>query len=128
GMEDPTYERFFAAGYVPYLVLLAALMNIMLIARHTRLEEQTGRSELVRANVTGRHAPLTAALVVAVVANLAATVVVAAMAVAYGFAPTGSWLVGAQTGLVGMAFAGLTAVTVQLSENSRAAAGMAGIV
>lgn len=128
GMEDPTYERFFAAGYVPYLVLLAALMNIMLIARHTRLEEQTGRSELVRANVTGRHAPLTAALVVAVVANLAATVVVAAMAMAYGFAPTGSWLVGAQTGLVGMAFAGLTAVTVQLTENSRAAAGMAGIV
>src|SRR5699024_8580211 len=61
GMEAPTYERFFAAGYVPYLYLLAALMSIMLVTRHTRVEEQAGRAELVRANVTGRHAALTAA-------------------------------------------------------------------
>ncbi|MDN6411798.1 MAG: hypothetical protein L0K07_10565 [Yaniella sp.] len=41
GMDDVTYERFFAAGYVPYLFILAALMNIMLVIRHTRKEEQT---------------------------------------------------------------------------------------
>ena len=126
GMDAPTYERFFGAGYAPYLFLLAAVMNILLITRHTRLEEQSGRAELVRANVTGRHAALTAALVVAVITNILAAGVVTGLAIANGFAPMGSVLVGIGTGLTGMAFAAIAAVTVQLSENSRAAAGMAG--
>lgn len=128
GMDDPSYERFFAAGYAPYLYLLAGLMNIMLITRHTRLEEQTGRAELVRANVTGRYAALAASLIVALITNGLAAAVVAGLAVAVGFAPTGSVLVGLGVGLTGLAFAGVTAVTVQLSEYSRAAAGMAGAV
>ncbi|MEQ4304248.1 ABC transporter permease [Plantactinospora sp. B6F1] len=128
GMDNPTYDRFFAAGYAPYLFLLAALMNIMLVTRHTRVEEQTGRAELVRANVTGRHAALTACLIVAALTNALAGVVVAGLAIGAGFAPTGSALIGLGTGLTGMAFAGITAVTVQLSEYSRTAAGMAGAV
>lgn len=128
GMDAPTYERFFAAGYAPYLYLLAALMSIMLVTRHTRVEEQTGRAELVRANVTGRYAALAAALTVALITNALAATVVTALAIAVGFAPAGSVLVGLGTGLTGLAFAGITAVTVQLSEYSRAAAGMAGAV
>src|SRR5699024_4565870 len=69
-MCAPTHERFFAAGYAPYLFILAALMNIMLVTRHTRVEEQTGRAELLRANVTGRYAALTAALAVAVITDV----------------------------------------------------------
>ncbi|AXH97293.1 ABC transporter permease [Ornithinimicrobium avium] len=126
GLDAPTYERFFAAGYVLYLFVIAALMNIMLLARHTRAEEQSGRAELVRANVAGRHAALTAALVVALVADVAVTLVVAGLASANGFAATGSLIVGVACGLVGLAFAGITAVTVQLSEYSRSAAGLAG--
>lgn len=128
GLDAPTYATFFAAGYMLYLFIIAALMNIMLVTRHTRVEEQSGRAELVRANVTGRHAALTAALLVAFMANAAAAVVVAALATANGFEVTGSLLVGAATGLVGLAFAGIAAVTVQLSEYSRAAAGLAGLV
>src|SRR5690606_8058157 len=94
----------------------------------TRLEEQTGRAELIRANVVGRDAPLTAALLVAVLADIAAAIVVTALAVGNGFALTGSLLVGAATGATGLAFAGVTAVTVQLSESSRTAAGWAGVV
>src|SRR5690625_3136613 len=78
GLGHPTYESFFVAGYGLYFAIIAALMNIMLVVRHTRLEEQTGRAELVRANVTGRHAALTAALLVAVITNAAATVVIGA--------------------------------------------------
>lgn len=128
GMDAPTYERFFAAGYVPYLFVLAALMTIMLVTRHTRVEEQTGRAELLRANVTGRHAGLTAALVVAAITSGLAGVVVTLISLIFGFAPAGSLLVGAAIALTGMAFAGVTAVTVQLSAYSRAAAGMAGLV
>ena len=128
GLEEPTYERFFAAGYAPYLFLLAALMNIFLITRHTRGEEQSGRAELIRASVTGRHTALTAALVVALLANTATAALVAALAIGMGYAVTGSVLIGLGTGLTGLVFAGIAAVTSQLSEFSRTAAGTAGAV
>src|SRR5699024_3151291 len=101
GMDAPTYERFFASGYVLYLFILAALMSILLITRHTRAEEESGRAELVRANVVGRQAHLTAALIVAVLANLATLVVVTALVLAAGYAAMGSLLVGTSTALVG---------------------------
>ena len=41
---------------------LAGLMSILIVVRHTRAEEETGRAELVGAGVVGRHAPLAAAL------------------------------------------------------------------
>src|SRR5699024_8083674 len=108
--------------------ILAALMSILLITRHTRAEEESGRAELVRANVVGRQAHLTAALIVAVLANLATLVVVTALVLAAGYAAMGSLLVGTSTALVGMAFAAIAAITAQLSENSRSASGMAGAV
>lgn len=128
GMDDVTYERFFAAGYVPYLFILAALMNIILVIRHTRKEEQTGRAELIRASVTGRHTAMTATLVVAVFANITAAVLVALLAIALDYALLGSLLVGLATALTGLAFAGVASVTAQLSEFSRSATGMAGAV
>lgn len=128
GLDDPTYERFFAAGYAPYLFILAALMSIFLVTRHTRSEEQSGRAELVRASVTGRHTMLTAALLVTGIANAAAAILVTALAMGIGYAAAGSVLVGLATGLTGMVFAGVTAVTVQINEFSRAANGMAGAI
>lgn len=128
GLDDPTYERFFAAGYAPYLFILAALMSIFLVTRHTRVEEQSGRAELVRASVTGRHTMLTAALVVVGLANLAAAALVTGLAIGIGYATQGSILVGLATGVTGMVFAGITATTVQITEFSRSAAGIAGAV
>ncbi len=128
GMDAPTYDRFFAAGYAPYLFLLAALMNVLLVVRHTRAEEQAGRAELVRASVTGRYAALTACLVVAVISDVVVAVVVTAVAVGVGFAPAGSLLIGLGTALTGIAFAGIAAVAAQLTEYSRAAVGIAGAV
>lgn len=128
GMDALTHERFFASGYVLYLFVLAALMSILLVTRHTRAEEESGRAELVRASVVGRHAHLTAALIVAALANLGVLVVITAMSVAGGYGAMGSLLIGTGTALVGMAFAGIAAVTAQLSENSRPTSGMAGAV
>src|SRR5699024_3604665 len=102
GLDAPTYERFFAAGYAPYLFILSALMNIFLITRHTRGEEQSGRAELIRASVTGRHTALTAALMLALLANVAAAAVVAGLAIGIGYAVTGSVLIGLATGVTGM--------------------------
>lgn len=127
GFDAPSYERFVANGYGLYFFIVAALMSILLVSRHTRVEEQTGRAELVRANVVGRHALHVATLLVALVTNLVVGVVVAvAMVVAGGFALPGSVLFAAAIAATGLAFAGITSVTVQLTEYSRAASGMAG--
>ena len=50
--------------------IVAGLMSMFLVGRHTRAEEEYGRDELVRSGVVGRYAPLTSALLVVVVANL----------------------------------------------------------
>jgi ABC-2 type transport system permease protein len=127
GFDEPTMERFVANGYGLYFALLAALMSILLVVRHTRLEEQTGRAELIRADRVGRSAPLTATVIVAVITNLVGGVLVFAMLVGYaGFAVRGSLVFAAAIVATGLAFAGVTTITVQLSQYARAAAGMAG--
>src|SRR5699024_9072072 len=55
GFDEITVGRFLVGLYGAYLMIGAALMNIMTVSRHTRAEEQTGRAELIRANVVGRH-------------------------------------------------------------------------
>ncbi|WP_258933506.1 hypothetical protein [Nesterenkonia pannonica] len=72
GMDAPTHERFFAAGYVLFIYILTALMSVFTVVRHTRAEEQSGRAELVRSNAVGRHAILTATLVLVTAANIIA--------------------------------------------------------
>jgi ABC-2 type transport system permease protein len=127
GFDEPTIERFVANGYGLYFALLAALMSILLVVRHTRLEEQTGRAELIRADQVGRSAPLTATVIVAVITNLVGGLLVFAMLVGYaGFAARGSLVFAAAIVATGLAFAGVTTITVQLSQYARAAAGMAG--
>ena len=46
-------------------LVVTALMVIFLVVRHTRAEEESGRAELLRATVTGRHAATAAAVLVA---------------------------------------------------------------
>ena len=51
--------------------IVAGLMSMFLVGRHTRAEEECGRDELVRAGAIGRHAPLAAAARRAFVADVA---------------------------------------------------------
>ncbi len=127
GFDNPSVQQFVANGYGLYFMILAALMSMFLIVRHTRVEEQTGRAELVRANVVGRYAALTAAIGVAIITNvLAAAVIFLLMVGMGGFDITGSLLFAVSIGAVGLAFAGITTITVQLSEYSKIATAMAG--
>ncbi|MDO8879606.1 MAG: ABC transporter permease [Coriobacteriia bacterium] len=125
-LDNMTYETFIPAAYGGYLILVIVLMSILVMVRHTRVEEQTGRAELVRASVVGRHAPLTAALVVALIANGVVAALVALMMIADPiFATAGSLLFAAGCFTTGLAFAGLTAVIVQVTEYSRTATSLA---
>ncbi|MGW6229320.1 ABC transporter permease, partial [Cellulosimicrobium cellulans] len=69
GIEDYTLGAMIANEMALTVMVAVAIMSISLVVRHTRAEEETGRAELVRAGVVGRHAPATAAFVAALVAN-----------------------------------------------------------
>ncbi|MFE3460504.1 ABC transporter permease [Nocardiopsis aegyptia] len=124
GFEEVTLQRSFLV-YLPEFLLAAAVMSVLLVARHTRGEEQRGRAELVRASAVGRHAPLTAALALAAGANAVLGALIAAALLGLAFPPSAALLFGAAVATTGLSFAGITAVTAQLTESSRAAAGLA---
>ncbi|MGO2523724.1 MAG: ABC transporter permease [Brevibacterium aurantiacum] len=131
GMDEITIPRFVVGMYGVFLMLGAALMSITTMTRHTRAEEQTGRAELLRANVVGRHTQLLAALGLTVVMNLVAGFL---MSLTFFFSEakpdpfSSALLFGASIAAAGCVFAAITGVTVQLSSFSRAASGIAGAV
>ncbi|MEU9144674.1 ABC transporter permease [Streptomyces sp. NPDC048349] len=106
--------------------LLAGVMSLVIVVRHTREEEETGRQELLSAGMVGRRAPLTAALLAALVANgLLALVVTAGLA---GRGAGGAAALGLALGATGMLFAALAAIAAQLTESARLAKGLTGAV
>ncbi|MEV0155989.1 ABC transporter permease [Micromonospora sp. NPDC050686] len=126
GFDQLTIERFLAGQYGLYVAIGAGLMGLLTVVRHTRAEERSGRAELIRANVVGRHAQLTATLVLTAAMAVLVGLLVAATMASRGFDAGGSLLFGASIGATGLAFAGAAAATVQLSEYPRAASGLAG--
>ncbi|MFU8841183.1 MAG: anibiotic ABC transporter, partial [Nitriliruptoraceae bacterium] len=103
-----------------FLALLTGIMSVQAVVRHTRLEEETGRAELVGAAVVGRDARLVAALVV-VGADLLLGVLTAVTLVAAGLPLQGSVLAGTALALVGVSFAAVAAVAVQVAGTARGA-------
>jgi ABC-2 type transport system permease protein len=104
---------------------LVAVLSVLLVVRHTRAEEETGRLELVGAGVVGRQAALTAGLVTAVVADVLIAAVVAAGMVLLGMPAVGSVALGLALLASGLVFAAVAAVAAQLTESARSANGIA---
>ena len=108
------------------LAVVIGLMNMFLVGRHTRTDEETGRGELISSTRIGRYAPLAAALYVAGLADVGAALVVFAAAVGTGLPIGGSVLLAAAIAGVGTTFAALTAVAAQVFENPRSVYGAVG--
>ena len=128
GLSDYTFGAMIAQEFLSWTAIFVALMSFLLVVRHTRAEEETGRAELVRAAIVGRHAHTAAALVVAGGASLVLGVLVAVGLGSLGLDSVGwagSWLFGAALASIGLVFAATAAVTVQVSEYGRGAAGLA---
>ena len=107
---------------------VVALMSLLLVNRMTRVEEDSGRLELVRSMAVGRHAPLAAALLLVTGVNVVVGALVAASLVAADLPVAGSIVFGASFTVLGVVFTALAAVTAQVAENPRVAAGTAGAV
>lgn len=107
-------------------LLVVGLMTLLLVGRLTRTEEDSGRLELVRSMPVGRHAPLAAGLAVIAALDVVVGALVALCLVSQDLPLAGSLTLGASYTAFGLAFVGITAVTAQVAENPRVAAGAAG--
>lgn len=132
GMEDYTLGAMVANEFTPFIVVAICIMSILLAIRHTRAEEETGRTELVRAGVVGRSAPGVAAFVVVTVANLAVAALSTIMILASGAGIEGSAITVVDTvaltagmAVTGMAFGAVALVAAQVTEHARTATGLA---
>lgn len=105
--------------------ILVGLANLFTVTRHTRTEEEAGRRELLGSTVVGRHAALLAVLLVTGVANLLIALLVAGGLSSAGFPVAGSFALGFSLATIGWTFAGIAAVTAQMTESAGAANGIA---
>ncbi|WP_314504297.1 polyketide antibiotic transporter [uncultured Microbacterium sp.] len=109
----------------PFLAMLAAFMSSFLAVRHTRMDEEQGRAELVTATPAGRVQPLLATVVHGLLANLALAVLTALALISTGLGVSGSLVAGFGAAAVGLSFLGVGLLSGQLMRTSRGANSLA---
>ncbi|MFF4587921.1 ABC transporter permease [Streptomyces sp. NPDC001388] len=109
-----------------YAGVLAAVTSLLIVVRHTRDEEESGRQEMIASGAVGRRASLTAALLAAGVANAVLGLLVTAGLAGRGAA--GAVALGLGLAGVGTLFATTAAVVAQLTESARLARGLTAAV
>ncbi|AYF72731.1 ABC transporter permease [Nocardia yunnanensis] len=127
-MYGPVYNTSLGATAIwkaGMFFTLIGIATILVVIRHTRADEETGRTELLASTRVGRFAGLTAALILAYgaavatgligFASLAGTEVPRSGSLAFGLALAGS----------GVVFASVAAVAAQLSASARTCRGVA---
>lgn len=108
--------------YAVFGAALAGVMSLLIVIRHTRDEEETGRQEMLSSAMVGRRAPLTSALLTALIANVAMALIIAGGLSGEGGA--GALALGLGIGAAGMLFATMAAIVAQLTESARLARGL----
>ncbi|MBS4196817.1 ABC transporter permease [Lederbergia citri] len=131
GLDNYTSGAMMAHQMLLFTALIVGLMSILLVARHTRTDEEDGRVELIRSLPVGRLSNLSATILVLVGTN-----VLLALLIGLGLNTlridsmdlNGSLLYGAALGATGIFFAAITAIFAQLAENSRGTIGLSFVV
>jgi ABC-2 type transport system permease protein len=110
---------------VLYAVFVALLL-LVVVRRHTRTEEETGRAELLAGTAIGPDTLLAAAVAIGAAVSMVVGVLAAIANIAGGLPVVGSVAFGATWTGVGLVAVGVTAVACQLAASSRTCAGIAG--
>lgn len=124
GLDHPTTGAIFMNETAIWSIILVAVFGILMTTRHTRLEEETARSELVRSAPVGRYAGAAAGLLAVLVAQLIVAATVTLTVIGFGYGPAGAIAFGASLVAAGIAFAAIALVTAQVAVSSRAANGL----
>lgn len=101
--------------------VLAALMSLFTVTRHTRAEEETGRAELIGACSVGRHAIAASAVLLAAGANLLTALLITVGLASQGLPLAGALALGLAVGGTGWLFTGVALFAAQLTTHARTA-------
>lgn len=123
--HDPGVGAVVVSEIGIFLLVAVAVMSILAAVRHTRGDEEAGRTELVRALPTGRAAPASAAMLLVVLMNVLVGAVLAGCLTAAGLDLAGSLAFAASCLVTGLVFGALALCAAQLAERSRSAGGLA---
>ncbi|MDT5064655.1 MAG: polyether ionophore transport system permease protein [Mycobacterium sp.] len=105
--------------------VLIAVAVILTVVRHTRADEESGRTELIDSTAVGRYAGLTAALLLAGGASVLTGAIGTASLLPLDVPAAGSLAFGLALACTGLVFTAVAAVTAQLSSSARFARGAA---
>jgi ABC-2 type transport system permease protein len=105
-------------------MVIMGLIGLLTVIRHTRVEEEAGRRELVESAVVGRYANLCAALIATGGACLLVGLLVALGMISQGTPAAGAFAMGLAWAAAGIVFAAIGAVTAQLSASAGPARGI----
>ena len=121
----PTVENImivFAQEMLVFMMISSVIMNIFFINRHTRVDEELGRLEMIRSLPVGRLTVAVSALVFAFGLNAAISVLMALGLIAVnvaGTTVTGAFIYSFAIGAVGFLFACITLLTAQVFQDAR---------
>lgn len=130
-VSDPnnySYGVLFSHEMLLFTAVAVAIMNILFVARHTRMDEEEGRLEMIRSFPVGRLSSLASTLIEMLIINILITLLHGIALGSLGVESInfrGSFFYGAALGIVGFTFASITSFCVQLMENNRHTTGMA---
>lgn len=108
-----------------FTAVLAALMNTFMVVRHSRTDEELGRSELLGSTPIRRSTELAATLTMSVIANVLLAAAVATGYIAGGLPAAASITAALAVAGVGLFFAGVAAVVAQAMPSGRSSNGTA---
>lgn len=113
---------------LPVVAIISGVFAMFSVIRHSRAEEEDGRTELLLTSGSGRFAPLASAIIFTSVAlSLTAAGCLAVLAVG-GYALGSSILLSLAILGFGLVITGTTAAFAQVTAKARAARGLVGIV
>ncbi|MCL2442275.1 MAG: hypothetical protein FWD13_02285 [Treponema sp.] len=127
GIENYSVGAMYGGMMLLWYVIAVAAMNIFLVVRHTRADEEGGRAEVVRSLPVGRLANIHATMITAVIINGILALLTGLGLAACGIESMGFWgsmLYGLASGVTGLIFAAITMLFCQLSSNASGAAGL----
>jgi len=123
--DNPTFGAVYGNLMLVFTALTVGIMNIFLVVRHTRADEEKGRYEVVRSLPLGRLANINAAMLTALIINGILAVTMGLFMYLGGMVGetymcfNGSMLWGVSLGATGLVFAALAALFSQLSAITR---------
>lgn len=125
GADEPSIGPVVANELTTMLLVVIAVISVLCAVRHTRADEEAGRTELVRAQVTARRAPAVAALVAVATLDLVVSATVVIALVGNDLPVADSVALGVSCLLTGFLFGAVAAVTAQLAPSARGASALA---